>query len=632
MTHPIDVAKEEFAAEISEAAYAAYGIKLSAGDLIFSIAYPDPSFGDLTTNIAFKIAKEIKQNPKDIAENIAKKAKGKLLVKSFTQINGYVNASLDEKAYAQLVIETVLEEGSAYGSSNTGKEEKVLVEYPSVNPTKPWHVGHLRNALLGDSISNLLAFSGYKVERENYIDDLGLQVAETVWGYKHLSANPGNKKFDQFLGEQYVEVNKRIKQDTEAVQNEIADILKKMEAGNTEEATLSRSLSEKCVRAQYETSFNYGIYNDVLMWESDIVKSNLLNQALALAEEKKAIEKISQGDYSGCVVLDLEKVKHLAKEFENPKEKYKVLIRSNGVATYAMKDFAFHLWKFGVLDPQFKFREFIERQPNGKPLYTSASGGKQEQFGNARKVINIIDMSQNHEQDTVRALVKLTDPREEDELVHIAYGKVRLEGRSLSGREGGWLGSDRNYTADDLLAETVTKTLEKTKESKKLNEGKIEEIAKKIAIAAIKFEYLRVAPEKEIIFSWSRALNLEENSGPYVLYTYARAKHILDKANYSKIPPTYEAYEHVGRGYGFELVKKIGMAGEVIGNAARLYKPNKIAEYLLDVASAFSKFYETEPVLKGGEAKEVRLGIVYATMRVLENALKILGIEPVEIM
>ncbi|MGC8548021.1 MAG: arginine--tRNA ligase, partial [Candidatus Micrarchaeia archaeon] len=512
MTSPLAIAKNEFAEIVSAAIKSAYSITITKEEISESVVVPDSSFGDVSTPVAYKLAKSLKKSPSEIASKIAATALPGRLVKSFSEASGYVNALLDERAYAKLVLETVIEEAEFYGSSNIGKDEKVLVEYPSVNPTKPWHVGHLRNALLGDAIANTLEFCGYKVERENYIDDLGLQVAETLWGYRHIGTDPKGKKFDQFLGEQYVEVNKRLEE--QGVQDEIKGILQKMEAGNTEEARLSRELSEKCVKAQYETAFAYSIFHDVLMWESDIVQSRLLEMALKQAQEKKIIEKIEGGDYDGCIVLDLEKAKGMAKEFENPKEKYKVLVRSNGVATYAMKDFAFHMWKFGMLDPGFKFSVFMDKQPNGKALYTSAREGMHMAFGNAKKVVNIIDMSQNHEQATVKALIKLTNPSSNNELVHVAYGVVKLAGGTLSGRQGGWLGEDRNYTADDLLEEAIKKTIDKTSQSKKLEGKEVEETAKLVALAAIKFEYLKVSPEKEIVFSWDNALNLEANSGP----------------------------------------------------------------------------------------------------------------------
>ncbi|MEM3781350.1 MAG: arginine--tRNA ligase [Candidatus Micrarchaeaceae archaeon] len=630
MASPFSIAKKEFSEAITGAISEIYGVLSSAEEVLQSITIPDYSFGDISTSFAFSLAKKLKKNPAEIAEEIARRAKPSTLVKSFSSAGGYVNAHFNESRYSKLVIDTVFEEAEDYGSSNIGKDEKVIVEYPSVNPTKPWHVGHLRNALLGDAIANMLEFCGYRVERENYIDDLGLQMAETLWGYLHISKDPNGKKFDQFLGEQYVEVNKMIEQ--KVVQEEINAILKRMELGDTDEAKLSRSQAEACVKAQYETSFAFGIYHDVLMWESDIVKRRLLESALSMAEKKGVIEKVSEGDYKGCVVLDLEKVKTHAKEFENPKERYKVLVRSNGVATYAMKDFAFHLWKLGLINTNFLFAKFIDKQPNGKPLYTSNEHGELAEFGNAKKAVNIIDMGQKAEQAVVKALLELTGPGASEALVHVAYGKVELEKGTLSGRKGGWLGEDRNYTADDLLKEAVIKALEKTQASQKVNSENAEETARRIALAAIKFEYLRVSPEKTIVFSWENALNFQANSGPYVMYMYARANRILEKGEYKKAPLSENDYNTIDRGPGFELIKSIGNAQDVFVGAAISYRPNTVAEYLLKLSALFSEFYEKEPVLKGGEARNARLAVVYCAMQTMANGMRLLGITPAKFM
>jgi arginyl-tRNA synthetase len=626
MTAPIALMKTAFVASLKKAIETAFkSLEVEALKIEDTILIPEEGFGDLSTSVSFKISKIVKRKPSEIAKEIIEKMGKPSFASKLEEANGYINLFFNEREYAKLVIETVIEEGDFYGSANIGEDKKVLVEYPSVNPTKPWHIGHLRNALLGDSIANLLEFCGYKVEREDYIDDLGLQVAETLWGIKHLGSSPKGMKFDRFLGEQYVDVNKRLSENPE-VEKEIGEILKKMEAGNTEEARMAREVSERCVRAQYQTAYSYGLYHDVLIWESDIVKSKLLDKAKILAQEKGVIENINEGKYKGCIVLDLEKVKGVAKEFENPKEKYKVLIRSNGVATYAMKDFAFHLWKFGEIKAEITF-ELFDKQPNGKQLYSSSPNGKYMEFGNADMVINIIDRSQSHEQASVKALLSLVASGNK-QLIHLPYGVVRLASGTLSGRRGGWLG-EREYTADELLKEATIKTLEKTKESSKLAQGEVEKTAKEVAIAAIKFEYLRVSPEKDIVFDWERALNLEANSGPYVLYTYARASSILEKGGFEPMPPNGKAYEFLTREEDYELVKHIAVFPEVVERACKELKPNLITNYLIDIATIFSKFYEKMPVIKS-EARELRLSLVYATKQVIKNGLALLGVHALE--
>lgn len=631
---PSAIAKQEFVKVLQSGIAAVYKSSgISEEELASSISNSASAYGDLSSSIAFKLAKAAKKQPREVAQAIAAKLQKTRLLSKFSEANGYVNALYDEKEYSKLVIESVFDEKELYGSCNVGKDEKVLVEFPSVNPAHPWHIGHLRNAILGDVVSNLLEFCGYRAEREDYIDDLGLQVAQALWGYTNLKDEKKEKstKFDLFLGEKYVEANKAA--ENPSVSEQIKLILKDMEHSGTDEAKKARGMAERCVASQYETAFAFGVFHDVLVWESDIVGAKLLDKALKLVKDKKAVEMPKEGKYADCVVLDLEKVRDVASELGSTSERYKVLVRSNGVANYAMKDFAFHLWKFGLLDADFMFSEFPVKQPNGKELYTSSKGGKPAEFGNAKKVVNIIDVRQGHEQATVKALLKLTGHEpEQRNLFHLAYGQVGIKEGTLSAREGAWLGKERNYTADDLLEEATKKALEIARNSKKISKENAEEVAREVAIAAIRFEFLRVAPEKAVIFDWDSALNFEANSGPYAMYMYARAQRVLEKGNYGMHGISEDDYKRISREAGFELVKLIGEAQEMFESACKDYRPNTVAVYLLELASLFSKFYEASPVLQGGESREARLAIVFATKQTIGNGLRLLGIKPLETM
>lgn len=583
--------------------------------------------GDLASSVALKLARLLNQNPQEIAELIASRAKPAGYISKFSALNGYVNAFIDQRAYAAGVISGVLEAGDAYGRSAVGKAERVMVEFPSVNPNKQWLVSHLRNALLGDTICNLLCFCSYEVEREDYIDDLGLQMAETLWGWKKLSSRP-DKRFDLWLGEQYVEVNRRIAENP-GIKDEINALLKKMEETGSPESKTAREVAERCVMAQSETSFVYGVCHDVMIWESDIVRAKLLEKALGTAMEKGILEKPSSGKYNGCTVIKLDNLSRFAKSLEGSREDSKVLVRSNGAATYLAKDFAFHLWKFGVIDAEFRYRRLPVAQPNGKPLLSTAPEGERANFGHAMKAVNVIDASQYHEQLILRLMFSLLGRQDcAENLIHLAYGRVKVAEGGLSTRKGTWQGKERNYTADDLLREVRSKAMEIVGKSEKIsNKDSTRDISGSVALAAIKFEFLRIAPEKEITFSWGRALSFEGESGPYCLYTYARASRILEKAGVFVAP---KGYAHVSRGRDFELVKLMGAFQEIAEKACREWRPNVVTDYLLDLASVFSKFYEEMPVLKGGEAMAERLAIVAAFRQVIKNALALLGIGIVE--
>lgn len=604
-------------------AYSDSGIDTQA--VINSISKPRKDYGDMSSSIAFRIAKSKGVKPMDAAVAIAK---GFDVAAPFTEVKvmgGYVNAYVDEKAYAHMVIADIEKEGDRYASSGMGKGEKVMVEYPAVNPNKPWHIGHLRNALLGDSISNLLDFAGYKVEREDYIDDLGLQIAESFWGYRNLGNAPEGK-FDEWLGKQYVEVNKRMKEGN--LGGEISGLLKLMEEGDSEEARQARQISERCVDAQYDTAYAYGIYHDVMIWESDIVKARLLQKALDMAMARGALERRTAGKNAGCVVMDLGKVRDFAKDFENPEETEKVIVRSDGTATYVAKDIAFHMWKLGLIKDEFSYKGLGDH--GGRMLYSTSASGGRESFGNASIAVNVIGSAQRYPQLIVKAVFRLMGYGTESErIVHVAYGEVSIEGGTLSGRKGGWMGDgDKAFTADALLREAVQKALDATAASKRISDSKMmEQVARAVGKSAIRFEFLRTSPGKPVVFSWKSALNFEGNSGPYCMYTFARAMRILEKAGYSREGIGAIDFKAVERGYDFELVKLLGEAQEVVEKAASEYSPNVVTDYLMELTSAFSKFYETMPVISSGAAKGFRMRLLDAYMQVAKNMFGLVGID-----
>lgn len=595
-----------------------------------SISKPKKEYGDLSCSAALRISKAIGKKPGEIAAALANEIKKSEYVSGIKEMGGYINITLNEQEYSKLVFSEVEKGGEGYGRSGLGDGKKAMVEYPSVNPNKPWHIGHLRNALLGDSISNILGFCGYSIEREDYIDDLGLQVAESFWGYTNLGNKP-DKKFDLWLGEQYVEVNKMMA--NEKTKSGVSELLKKMEDGDEEEGRLARELCSKCVEAQHETAYSYGIYHDVLVWESDIMRAKLLGKALDTALVKGALAKRSEGKNAGCIVMDLNRVRDFAKDFENPEEREKVIIRSDGTATYVAKDIAFHMWKLGLIKSEFRYSLFSDR--NGHRLYSTGKEGKAMEFGDADIVVNIIGAAQRYPQLILKAMFSLMGYKDEAEMiVHVAYGEVGIEGGSLSGREGGWMGSEaKAFTADELLKEAVAKSLEATEKSSKISDrSKIGDIAAAIGRSAIRFEFLRISPPKPVVFSWSTALNFEGNSGPYCMYTYARANRILDKAGYRRTRIDSINMKAVGREHDFELIKLLGEAQENVEKAASEYNPSVITDYIIELTSVFSKFYESMPVINSGDAQAARMRLLDAYMQTVGNMFRLIGIDSVKSM
>ncbi len=582
----------------------------------------DKGFGDISCSVAFRIAKQKPGSPHDIAQNIVDKLEDNELIKQVTVDHGYINFYIERVKYTADTIEyaCAIERGSPI--SDLGQKQKVIIEYPSVNPNKPWHLGHLKNAVLGDAVANIHDACSYDAEREDYIEDLGSQVVESVWGYLNLNKESGDKKFDQWLGEEYVKVNQRMQE--QDMKDELSKLLQLMEQHGTYESKLAREISEKCVIAQNITAANYGIFRDVLIWETDIIAAKLLEQGFELLERAKVVEKPKDGEFSGCIIIDLSKIKDLPQEFKGLKELTKVLIRADGTPTYVAKDIVFHMWKFGMIKDPFSYKPFIEKQQNGKPLYTTASQGKRMNFGGVRDAINIIDVRQSYPQSLLKLVFNCMHKEEIAEgIMHLAYGELEMEsGVSLSGRSGNWIGN----TADDLLSETQKKTLTLISDKSKLSDSEKEAVSKSVALGAIKFDLLRLSPEKKTIFSWERALSFQGNSGPYCQYMYARAVRLLQDSGMTT-KPNYDANE-ITTDYEFDLVKLISRMPGYIEKACAELRPNVAADYTINLAAEFSNFYEELPILKSIDEKhkQGRLALVLAFANTLRYSLALLGI------
>lgn len=598
-------------AEISKLLSEAAGV--DEQQALASLEMPKGAFGDLSSRIAFDIAKERKKNPVEIAKEIVAKLllNGDESVEKIVAAGPYINFFFSAKYFSGVAEEAAKNEKFGEGKRKKGK---TIVEFPSVNPNKPWHIGHLRNALLGDSVAKILAFSGENVEAMDYIDDLGLQAAQSLYGYLNFGKKP-DKKLDHFIGEQYVQVAGGMEKDPE-IQNKVRETLKKMEHGGNEISEKARWLSEEVVKAQYETDFALSIYHDALVFESDIMRM-VFAEGLEKLKKSRAIRLEKDGKNAGCWVVQL------GEKYKDLKDDQKVLIRSDGTATYTGKDIIFQLWKFSLLSNDFVYSEFI-KQPNGKIAYKTSQKGKKMKFGNADKVINIIGVEQSYPQAVIReTFAVLGYERQAQNLAHLAYEHVELPEGKFSGRTGTWVG----YTCDEFMEEA--KKLAYGKIAKEMGEKEKKEVADEVAVAAIKFSFLRTSPEKKIIFDWEKALSFEGDSGPYLQYAYVRTLGILNKWG-GEIGGLKAAVEF--NDDEKELLKQISTFGEVVEKAAKDLRPHYIADYALELSTIFNKFYTKNPVL-GAESEQEklkRLAIVAASANVLKNALMLLGIEAPE--
>ncbi|MBI5223644.1 arginine--tRNA ligase [Candidatus Micrarchaeota archaeon] len=595
--------KEEIAKDIAKVAKCDFEIAFASIE--------NGKFGDISSKIAFTLSKERKENPAKIAPEIAKELQKNQWVQRIEATGPYINFYFSPETYGK-IIEEILKREFEYGrSKGKSNANKIMIEFPSVNPNKPWHIGHLRNGLLGDSVARILEAAGHKVERMDYIDDLGLQVAQSLWGFLNFDAKP-HGKFDMWLGEQYVGVSKKFEEDKDIVE-QVRETLKEMEEGNNEIANAARDLTEKCVKAQYETAFNYGIYHDVLVFESDIMRV-IFKAGIEYIKKNNAIELETEGKNAGCWVVKLEG----EGEFANMENPDKVLIRSDGTAVYTGKDVIFHLWKFGQLKDEFTYEPFIV-QPNGKTAYKTSKKGKQMNHGNAQQCINVIGVEQAYPQKVIAEVFRrLNLTQQAANHHHLAYEQVGLPEGKFSGRKGTWLG----YTADELLEEAKERVMQKIKPE--IEQTEKEEISRKVAVGAIRFAFLKIGSEKKITFKWEDALNMEGDSGPYAQYAYVRTKSILAKSKEAPeaIAPSYNESEK-------QLTLKLAQLPQIVEKAAKEHSPQIISTYSLEVAALFSSFYNASPVLIAEDEKtrKSRLAITKATGIVLKNSLELLGIE-----
>ena len=590
---------------------------------------PQPAFGDLASNICFSLSKKLKKPPQRIAEEVVSKIKipkDSLLTRVEAKA-GYINFYFDHLKLAAFTLQVITELEYSYGSSEMGEHKKVIVEFPSVNPGKPWHVGHARNAILGDSIQRILRFAGFDVEAQDYIDNLGLQVAQVLWGVLGLPKEKLPKreglleKEDQWQGRVYVLVADMFEEKAE-VEAQVREIMRKMEFGDPMIKEVHGRLVDECLKAQYQTAFRLGIYHDLKVHESDILASGLYEKAYERIMKSDKVTRQPSGPNAGCLVAKLEEFP----EFKGMKTSDKILVRSDGTATYTGKDVVFQMWKFGLIEDPMKYKLWMV-QPNNQELWTTAEDGKpSDKFANAELVINVIGSEQMYPQRVLYHVLKLMGYEEQfEKSLHLAHEHVWFrEGRKtkrFSGRGGTWIG----FSADEVLDEAVRRALEEVeKRNPDLSDSEKRQIAEKIGVAAVRFSMLNTNWNKVVVFDYDKALSFEGETGPYLQYAHTRTCGILRKAGEWR--PHFNITsltEHEKT-----LTKILMEFPDVVERAARDLRPHYVCDYAHNLATALDKFYEFCPVLRAEteDLRNFRLTLVDATRIALKNALNMMGI------
>jgi arginyl-tRNA synthetase len=610
----------------------------------------ESKFGELALPAAFSLARQMRKAPKAIAEALASELAGKLPGVAAIEVagNGYLNLRFARGAYAKGLL--------AGGDAAEAVQGKVIVEHTNINPNKAAHIGHLRNAILGDTFVRMMRAMGREVEVENYIDNTGVQVADVVVGFHFLEKRTADEvrllatgeRFDYYCWDLYAKTSQYYETSPEAKQWR-ADTLHEIEAGHGPLSEMGHVVADAIVECHLNTMLRLGIQYDVLPRESEILHLKFWASAFEQLKERGAIYLESEGKNKGCWVMPGSAFRENAGE-----EDSKVIVRSNGTVTYVGKDIAYQLWKFGLLGKDFYYR-LSRRYADGRPCYVSQDTpeGAVEgvRFGGGTSVYNVIDSRQSYLQDVVAAGLRALGYHEQAERSnHFSYEMVGLtprtcadlgialseedQGRSfveVSGRKG--LG----VKADDLIDQLIARArAEVDARHAEKPEPERQGVAEMIAVCSLRYFMLKYTRPTVIAFDLQEAMSFEGETGPYVQYAAVRAKNILRKiaerggeAVDFHVTLEEAALERVlAEEDLWQLLLDISRLDSVLAKATEAGEPAQLAKYAFQLAQSFSRFYHDYRVIDEPDATR-RLVLTWMTQyfaEQLERTLGILGI------
>jgi arginyl-tRNA synthetase len=601
-------------------------------------------FGELAVPVAFQLAKQLRQAPRKIAAELAEEI-GPIPGVAAMEVagNGYINIRLDRGAYAARLL------AGGEGDSASAEPGKIIVEHTNINPNKAAHIGHLRNAVLGDTFVRMLRATHHEVEVQNYIDNTGVQVADVVAGFHFLEKKNAadveklledpEVRFDYFCWDLYARISAWYKEHPESLAWR-AETLHALEAGDGEVSALAHLVADAIVSAHLATMLRIDVEYDVLPRESEILHLHFWSAAFEMLKARNALVYETEGKLAGCWVMP------------GLSEDGKVIVRSDGTVVYTGKDIAYQLWKFGLLGKDFYYRPWMRYQ-DGRVLWVSTDEAVQsgKQFGHGARVYNVIDARQSYLQDVVVAGLRALGFEEQaDRSVHFSYEMVALTPRccadlgiplseedakrsyvEVSGRKG--LG----VKADDLMDSLIAKAYEEV--ASRHAENSAEEnrkVATEIAIAALRYFLLKFTRNTVIAFDLEEALSFEGETGPYVQYAAVRARKILAKVGeLGGVIPDFATELNaasLGRQLEFEdfwqVLLAASKADAALENAVAAGEPAHMARYAFQLAQAFSNFYQKYPVVHEQD-REKRIFLLWMTdffRRQLEATARILGI------
>ncbi|HXZ18716.1 MAG TPA: arginine--tRNA ligase [Candidatus Acidoferrales bacterium] len=620
---------------------------------------PKLAMGEMATPVCFELAKKLKRAPRLIAQEIAG-AIGPIEGVARVEVagGGYLNLFLDRSAFFQSVATAAGGEARAAAPD----APKVIVEHTNINPNKAAHIGHLRNAALGDSFVRLLRYTGRRVEVQNYIDNTGVQVADVVVGFQYLEkksaaevlALAAEPRFDFLCWDLYSRVTQWFEEEPTRLDYR-ADSLKTIEAGKGAGAEIAVIVGEAIVRCHLRTMERLGVEYDVLPRESEILHLKFWEHAFAKLKEKGAIQLSTEGKNAGCWIMPLGDSGAATEEDPNAA---KIIVRSDGTVTYVGKDIAYQLWKFGLLGLDFRYARFAKRRDGGDVWASTSGAGEADapEFGHGSEVYNVIDSRQAYLQHVVVAGLRALGHEEQaNHSTHFSYEMVALSPRAaqemgytlspeeekrayveMSGRRG--LGVKADDLIDELEEATSAEVAERHPD---LSAEEQEKIAHAIAIGALRYFLLKFTRNSVISFDFKDALSFEGETGPYCQYAVVRARNIVRKVVEQRSGATevmaYQATVEswLGEPGGedvWELVLLAGMLGASVRGAVEAQEPAILAKYAFQMAQAFNLFYHKHHILSEENAakKAFLLMLVQAVEKQLVTALELLGIEAPE--
>jgi arginyl-tRNA synthetase len=629
--------KNELAAELARAISERFGVE---HEPVLEVP-PRRDLGDLSCPAGMQLARVLKRNPRAIAEELAGALKRPAAVRDVqVQGAGFLNFYLDRPALAARLL------AGTEPAAADPRSGKVIIEHTNINPNKAAHIGHLRNAVLGDVLGRAMRSLGWPVEIQNYIDDTGVQLADVVVGFIDLRGMSAGEvaaipePFDFHCWDLYSEVGHWYEGDADR-QRLRRETLHEMEIGQGPRAEMGRLVARRVVRRHLATMSRLGIGYDLITRESDILGLHFFEHAFGRLKESGAVRLEKEGKNKGCWVMPLSQ----SEEFAGLEDPDKVIIRSDGTVTYVGKDIAYQLWKFGLLGLDFGYRFWDE-----EGVWETTSQGGQDghpPFGGARRVFNVIDIRQSYLQKIVRAgLQALGFTAEADRSVHFAYEMVALS--PATARALGFLEEDAEskvlemsgrkgigVKADDLLDQLVAKSREEIAgRNRDLAEADLDALSREIAIAALRFFMVKATNNRIIAFDLDEALNFEGETGPYLQYSLVRAKNIRRRLDEAGIAGEVSA-EEAGALPGdllaedlWDLILETAQIHEAVEKAAETLELSLIARQALGLAQRFNALYHKHPILqeKDVQVRAARLATMQIFRRGLETLVDLLGI------